>query len=98
MPAFPLEKKIWVAPFHTAGVENADRYHSVYQFRSDDPWRDRISLQIQLLHQMETRKCSECGEASRRLTPQPRGVNAICSVVAEFTMCRSRPDMEQSLS
>lgn len=44
MPAFPLEKKkIWVAPFHTAGVENADRYHSVYQFRSDDPCRDRIS-------------------------------------------------------
>lgn len=39
------------------------------------------SLQIQLLYQMETRKCSECGEASRRLTPRPRGVNAIWSVV-----------------
>lgn len=37
-------KEIWVAPFHTAGVENADRYHSVYHIRSDDPQRDHISL------------------------------------------------------
>lgn len=30
-------RKIWVAPFHTAGVENADGYLSVYPIRSDDP-------------------------------------------------------------
>lgn len=45
------------------------------------------SLQVQLLYQMETRKCSECGEASRRFTLQPRGANAICSVVC----CKAAP-------
>lgn len=38
MPAFPSDwQKIWVAPFHTSGVEKADNYLSVYAIRSDDP-------------------------------------------------------------
>lgn len=38
MPAFPSDwQKIRVAPFHTAGVENADSHLSIDPIRSDEP-------------------------------------------------------------
>lgn len=61
MPAFPSGwQNIWVAPFHTAGVENADRYLSVYPIRSDDPHQrprwygtDLLTLQNQVTGSLE---------------------------------------------
>ncbi len=69
MPAFPSEK-IWVAPFHTAGVENADSYLLVDPVRFDEPLRGHISqpgdripqdhmLQQLLQLQIITGNCSE---------------------------------------
>lgn len=79
-PPRPTGRKSGGAPFHTAGVENADRSLSVYPNRSDNPQRGQIS---------------QPGDRSRRghmigsrhenaLRPKGRGIKASCdSLVAD---------------